>query len=257
MALDLGTKEQYKNDFISSVSHELRTPLTSIKGWAETILAGVDATTQQKGMGVIAHESERLYGIVEELLDFSRLQSGRMTLTISKIDLLAELSEAVYMFTDIARTDQKKLSFEDSGTLSPILADVNRLKQVFINILDNAFKYTGENGKITVTTGEKDNWLWVCIADNGCGIPKEHLANVKKKFYKANQLVRGSGIGLAVVDEIIKLHGGLFDIESEEGKGTTVTVQLPAFAYWLEHPDSSKPLEIEVYLNHLKGTGDT
>lgn len=251
MARELGAAEQMKNDFISSVSHELRTPLTSIKGWAETIMAGADPGTQKRGMGVIAHESERLTGMVEELLDFSRLQSGRMTLTIEKVDLIAELGEAVYMFTDLAATEQKKLFYEENAVLSPMLGDTNRLRQVFINILDNAFKYTGEQGKITIQTGEKDNWLWISIADNGCGIPEEHLANVKKKFYKANQMVGGSGIGLAVVDEIVRLHGGDFRIESEEGKGTTVTLKFPSLSYWLQNPEQAGTPEIQRYLKEL------
>lgn len=256
MAHELGAAEQMKNDFISSVSHELRTPLTSIKGWAETVMAGVDPTTQKKGIGVIIHESERLYGIVEELLDFSRLQSGRMKLSLDKIDLMAELGEAVYMFTDLARTEQKILSFEENTILSPMLGDVNRLKQVFINILDNAFKYTQENGKITVTAKETEDWLCISIADNGCGIPQEHLINVKKKFYKANQLVRGSGIGLAVVDEIVKQHAGIFEIDSTENAGTTVTVKFPSFTYLIQHPDEPYPTEIQEYLNHYLQKGE-
>ncbi|WP_242964922.1 sensor histidine kinase [Scatolibacter rhodanostii] len=255
MARELGASEQMKNDFISSVSHELRTPLTSIKGWAETITAGVDPTTEKRGMGVIIHESERLYSIVEELLDFSRLQSGRMVLNIAKIDLMAELGEAVYMFTDLARTEQKQFTYEENAILSPILADVNRLKQIFINILDNAFKYTDENGEINVSTEESDGWISVSISDNGCGIPQEHLLNVKKKFYKANQVVRGSGIGLAVVDEIIKLHGGTFSIQSKEGRGTTVTVQFPTLAFIEQHPDEAYIPEIQTYLNNHNEKG--
>ncbi|MEG1426519.1 MAG: HAMP domain-containing sensor histidine kinase, partial [Oscillospiraceae bacterium] len=203
MAEELGNTEKMKNDFISSVSHELRTPLTAIKGWAETIgSGGQDRATEEKGMQVIIKEAARLSGIVEELLDFSRIQSGRMSLMLNKIDLLAELDEAVFLFTDRARTERKKLIYEEGTMLSPILGDVNRLRQVFVNILDNALKYTDEGGTVMVVPSEKDGIISVAIADNGCGIPPEHLPNVKKKFYKANQVVRGSGIGLAVADEI-------------------------------------------------------
>ncbi len=228
MAVELGAAEKMKNEFISSVSHELRTPLTAIKGWAETLQSGgMDPSTYEKGMSVIIRESERLSGLVEELLDFSRMQNGRMTLMMEKIDLLAELGEAVYMFSDRAKAEHKYLLYEEPTMLSPVLGDINRLRQVFVNIIDNALKYTSEGGTIQVTVSEQDGLIRVVISDNGCGIPAEHLPNVKKKFYKANQTVRGSGIGLALADEIMKLHGGQLDIESHENIGTAVTITIP------------------------------
>lgn len=230
MADELGENERMKNDFISSVSHELRTPLTAIKGWAETMQAGdTDKNTFDRGMSIIISESERLSGIVEELLDFSRMQGGRMTLTMDKIDLLAELGEAVYIFSERAKTERKYLLYEEPSMLSPVLGDINRLRQVFVNVLDNALKYTSEGGTISVTANEEDGFIRVVISDNGCGIPAEHLPNIKKKFYKANQTVRGSGIGLALADEIMALHSGSLDIESHENVGTAVTIRIPTF----------------------------
>ena len=228
MAVELGAAEKLKNEFISSVSHELRTPLTAIKGWAETLQGGgMDSGTYEKGMNVIIRESERLSGLVEELLDFSRMQNGRMTLMMEKIDLLAELGEAVYMFSDRAEAEHKYLLYEEPAMLSPVLGDINRLRQVFVNIIDNALKYTAEGGTVEITAKEQTGFIRVVISDNGCGIPAEHLPNVKKKFYKANQTVRGSGIGLALADEIMKLHGGQLDIESHENVGTAVTITIP------------------------------
>ncbi len=228
MAVELGNAEQMKNDFISSVSHELRTPLTAIKGWAESMQSGeIDRSTFDKGMGVIIRESERLSGIVEELLDFSRMQSGRMTLMMDRIDILAELGEAVYMFSDRARAEHKYLLYEEPAMLSPVLGDINRLRQVFVNIIDNALKYTEEQGTVSISAYEEAGYIKVQIVDTGCGIPTEHLPNVKKKFYKANQTVRGSGIGLALADEIIMLHRGTLDVESQENTGTAVTIKIP------------------------------
>ena len=228
MAVELGAAEKLKNEFISSVSHELRTPLTAIKGWAETLQGGgMDSSTYEKGMNVIIRESERLSGLVEELLDFSRMQNGRMTLMMEKIDLLAELGEAVYMFSDRAEAEHKFLLYEEPAMLSPVLGDINRLRQVFVNIINNALKYTAEGGTVEITAKEQTGFIRVVISDNGCGIPAEHLPNVKKKFYKANQTVRGSGIGLALADEIMKLHGGQLDIESHENVGTAVTITIP------------------------------
>ncbi len=248
MAGELGAAEQMKNDFISSVSHELRTPLTAIKGWAETLQGGVDRETSEKGMNVIIRESERLSGLVEELLDFSRLQNGRMRLIVSRLDILAELDEAVYMFTDRARTEHKTLHYEETPTLPPVYGDVDRLRQVFVNILDNALKYTQSGGTITVLSRGDMGWVRVIISDTGCGIPAEHLPNVKKKFYKANQLVRGSGIGLAVADEIVAMHGGTLDIQSVEGKGTTITISLPTCACVEENPQLVENPEIVKFI---------
>ena len=242
MAVELGAAEKMKNEFISSVSHELRTPLTAIKGWAETMQGGgMDDETFDKGMSVIIRESERLSGIVEELLDFSRMQSGRMTLTMDKIDILAELGEAVYMFSERAKSEHKYLLYEEPRMLSPVLGDINRLRQVFVNILDNALKYTDEGGTISVVASEENGYIRVAISDNGCGIPPEHLPNVKKKFYKANQTVRGSGIGLALADEIMRLHSGSLEIESHENVGTVVTIRIPAFLE--KAPDAAQDTE--------------
>lgn len=227
MAEELGAAERMKNEFISSVSHELRTPLTAIKGWAETLRDGADKATEEKGMAVIIRESERLSGLVEELLDFSRLQNGRMQLVAERMDLLAELDEAVYLFTERARTEGKALIYEENEGLAPVYGDRNRLRQVFVNIIDNALKYTEAGGSVTVSSQVDQKRVQVIVRDTGCGIPAEHLPNVKKKFYKANQLVRGSGIGLAVADEIIAMHHGTLELESREGEGTKVIISIP------------------------------
>ena len=248
MAGELGAAERMKNDFISSVSHELRTPLTAIKGWAETLRLGADQETAEKGMTVIIRESARLSGLVEELLDFSRLQSGRMRLSAARLDILAELDEAVYLFTDRARTERKELTYEENTSLSPVYGDRDRLRQVFVNIIDNALKYTQAGGVITVSSREAMGYVEVTVSDTGCGIPAQHLPNVKKKFYKANQLVRGSGIGLAVADEIVRLHGGVLEVESQEGVGTSVTISLPTCARLENDPQLSDLPEISKFI---------
>lgn len=245
MAGELGTAEKMKNDFISSVSHELRTPLTAIKGWAETMQMGgaSDTRTMEKGMGVIIHETERLSGIVEELLDFSRMQNGRMVLMMDRIDLLAELDEAVYMYRERAISEHKHLVYEEPEIVSPVLGDRNRLRQVFVNIIDNALKYTPAEGVVNISIREENNYLKVIISDNGCGIPAEHMPHIKDKFYKANQTQRGSGIGLAVADEIMKLHSGRLDIQSEENVGTVVTISIPVMKAQQEEPNAEPPEE--------------
>ena len=142
-------------------------------------------------------------------------------------DLLAELDEAVYLFTERARTEGKALIYQENECLAPVYGDRNRLRQVFVNILDNALKYTEAGGSVTVSSQVEAERVRVMVEDTGCGIPAEHLPNVKKKFYKANQLVRGSGIGLAMADEIIAMHNGGLELESKEGEGTKVVIFFP------------------------------
>ncbi len=229
MAGELGTADKMKNEFISSVSHELRTPLTAIKGWAETMqMDGFnDKRTLEKGMGIIIKETERLGGIVEEVLDFSRIQQDRMVLIMDKVDILAELDESIYMQKERAAKENKHIIYEAPEMLPPVIGDRNRLRQVFINIIDNALKYSKSDGVVNITVENIADKIIITISDNGCGISAADLPKVKQKFYKANQTVRGSGIGLAVADEIVNLHHGELDIDSVEGMGTTVSVTLP------------------------------
>jgi len=229
MARELGASERLKNDFISSVSHELRTPLTAIKGWAETMQGcGIpDKETFDKGMDIIVKESSRLTGIVEELLDFSRMQNESMVLRMEKLDILAEIEDVLYMLRDRAISEQKHLLYDQPEIMPPVMADKNKLKQVFINIIDNALKYTPAEGVVGVQVIHEDDTIKIVVTDTGCGIAPDDLPRVKDKFFKANQSVRGSGIGLAIADEIVVKHGGTLDIESGIGVGTTVTITLP------------------------------
>ena len=229
MAFELDAAERLKNDFISSVSHELRTPLTAIQGWAETILSdgGHDSKMLERGMGVIIGETGRLSSMVEELLDFSRMQSGRLKLIRTPIDALAELAEAVLMYTQRAEREGIELTFDDDGVSVPVYGDKNRLRQVFINIIDNAIKYSDRGGKVTITTEHDSKQLIIRVADTGIGIRAEDLPQVKTKFFKADSTRRGSGIGLAVADEIITRHDGTLEMDSVYGEGSTVTIILP------------------------------
>lgn len=227
MANGLENSEQIKNDFISSVSHELRTPLTAIKGWSETLNLGYDPETFAKGMKVITGETKRLERMVEELLDFSRIQSGHFTLQMSTIDAIAELEDAMLIYIDKAKKESVVLSYNEPEFLCPVYGDKNRLRQVFINIIDNALKYTEAGGSIDVLAEKNDDAVTITVTDSGVGIAPEDLPKVKQKFYKANSTKHGSGIGLAVADEIISLHGGLLEVESELGYGTTVIITLP------------------------------
>ena len=228
MAGELDLAERMKNEFISSVSHGLRTPLTAIKGWGETVLASQnDQEVLRKGLDVIINESERLSNIVEDLLDFSRLQNGQFSFKMEKCDVTAELEEAVLTYTDAANRAGVELIFDQGEEIPLITADGGRLRQVFINIIDNAMKYTPQGGKILADVHSDGGSVTVMISDTGCGIPEEELDRVTAKFYKGKKATHGSGIGLAVADEIVQAHGGMLDISSTERVGTTVTITLP------------------------------
>ena len=230
MAGELDKTERMKNEFISSVSHELRTPLTSIKGWVETIAAIRDPADPnfRRGVQVISSEADRLYSMVEELLDFSRMQNG-LKLDLQLLDLVAEVSDAAIMVERRVELEGLHLAYDEPEEPMPVMADPARLRQVFINVLDNAVKYSPPHGTVRMDVLSDGNSAFVNISDEGRGIAPDDLENVKVKFFKGKGAVRGSGIGLAVVDEIVTALDGSVDIQSEVGRGTTVTVRLPLY----------------------------
>lgn len=226
MAEELGKSDELKNEFISSVSHELRTPLTAIKGWAETMSRpDTDRATIEKGTQIILGETERLYGMVENLLDFSRLQNADMRFTKEKLDLVAEIEEVAIMFTPRCNQNGLQLVYEGTEDIIPVYGDKARLKQVMVNLLDNAIKYTPAGGRIEIKLDfdKENNVVKVSVEDNGKGIHAEDIQKVTQKFYKGKGAKRGSGIGLALVNEIITAHGGEFIVESEYGVFTRMT----------------------------------
>lgn len=229
MAREISETDKMKNDFISTISHELRTPLTAIKGWGETLLqiGNSDPVLMQRGMNIIINESGRLAELVEELLDFSRMQNGRLSLNKERIDVLAELDEAVFVFKERSAKDGIELIYNAPTECAPMEGDPHRIKQVFVNILDNAFKYTSQGGKVGVSAQVLERKINILISDTGCGISAEDLPKVKEKFFKSNVSVQGAGIGLAVASEIVKMHGGELEIASILGEGTTVTITFP------------------------------
>ena len=231
MAEGLEETEKMKNEFISSVSHELRTPLTSIRGWVETLRTLDDPTDEnyRKGLEIINNETARLYNMVEELLDFSRLQNGRLKMECRPLDLVAELTDAVLFCEARIQREGLLLAYAEPEEMIPVYADPDRLRQVFINILDNAIKYSAPGGRITVKIWQGEYKAFIEIIDQGRGIPPEDLENVKTKFYKGSNSVRGSGIGLALVDSIMTALDGTMDLKSTLGRGTVVTLGLPIY----------------------------
>ena len=230
MSSKIAQNEKMQAEFISQLSHELRTPLTVINGWSETLMAdeNMDADTRQ-GMKIISSEAERLTEMVMDLLDFTRMQDGRMTLSVEPTDIRGEFEDTVYMYGSRLKQDGIQLHYLDSDEDIPeIVCDPKRLRQVFLNILDNAAKHGGEGKRIEASMSWEDEMVVVRIRDFGPGIPEDEIPLVKKKFYKGSSKARGTGIGLAVCDEIVEMHGGTLTLENAEGGGTLVTIRLPS-----------------------------
>ena len=230
MSMKISQAEKIQQEFISSVSHELRTPLTAISGWAETLSVDPGSNLEQtkRGLGIILKESRRLTTMVEELLEFTKMRDGRFTLRVESVDLASELEDAVYTYFELFRQEGIEVCYTGpDDDIPPIVADSERMKQVFCNVLDNAAKHGGSGKRIDVSAAREGNSFVIRVRDYGPGIPEAELPFVKQKFYKGSSKARGSGIGLAVCDEIVHLHGGTFDIANADGGGAVVTIALP------------------------------
>ncbi|MCK8486791.1 HAMP domain-containing histidine kinase [Paenibacillus sp. MBLB2552] len=230
MAEEIVRSNQIKDDFISSISHELRTPLTGIKGWSETLTSGgFDPEETKIGMGIIAKETDRLIGLVEEILDFSKLQSNEMKLVIGEVNLKELLQETMLNVWAKAEQKQIQLKLEDKTEGSSIISgDGNRLKQVFLNVVDNAIKFSHEQSWIHLVISRVENErVRVEVIDTGIGISEEYLNKVKDRFFQVNHQGGGTGLGLAISQQLVELHHGAMEIQSELGVGTTVSVTLP------------------------------
>ena len=230
MADEIGRNEALKKDFVSSISHELRTPLTSIKGWGETLLYTSEIEPDSDldiGLKIITSEADRLKDMVEELLDFSKLESHQMK--VYKRDVsVRKIVQSVYAQM-LPRAGGARIQCTFTGEDTLINADANRLRQVFINLIANSIKFVAkEDPQINILVEGMEDKVIVKISDNGIGISSDNIEKVKEKFFKENVNSQGGGIGLALVDEIVKLHDGEMIISSNPGEGTEITVILPA-----------------------------
>ncbi|MDU5229049.1 MAG: HAMP domain-containing sensor histidine kinase [Anaerococcus sp.] len=223
-------REDMKNEFISSVSHELRTPLTSIKGWAITLQSKdiqQNADMLNQGLSIIESEGDRLSMMVEDLLDFSRLQSSNFKYDKDKIDIIELVKQVHTQLAPRATNEGIEFTFTSIYKSIMVYADKNRMKEVFINIIDNAIKFTSEGGKIDILIDQIDDNVSVTVKDNGEGIKEDEIAFVSSKFYKGSSSKSQTGLGLSICEEIIKGHYGKLIIKSKYGSGTSVIVEIP------------------------------
>lgn len=221
--------DRLKNEFMASISHELRTPLTSIKGWAYTIRTGDLTNTPEilDGLEIIETESDRLSALVNQLLDFSKFISGKITLNKDYIDMKAVILLVKKEMSPKAIRSNINFYIDLEENLPFLLADENRIKQLLINLLDNAFKFTPENGYIKLAAKVLSAQLQISVEDSGAGISPEDLSHVTEKFFKGNNKFSSNGIGLSICKEIVELHNGRLEINSVLNKGTSILIHLP------------------------------
>lgn len=229
MSEKVAQADKATTEFVSQISHELRTPLTAITGWSETLQ--YDPAIQGdslRGVTIISKEADRLTSMVTDLLEFTRIQDGRFNLRIELIDIAAELEDSIFTYGELMKQAGVDVSYDAPDFDIPLISgDPERLKQVFLNLLDNATKHGGDGKAVEVVLKTTSNSVLISIRDHGHGIPAAELPFVKNKFYKGSSKNRGSGIGLAVCDEIISRHGGKLIIANAEGGGCIATIQLP------------------------------
>jgi len=231
---DLKNAEQMRREFVANVSHELRTPVTSIRSYAETLESAngtMDPETEQHFLEVIVGESDRMTKIVQDLLMLSKFDAGSVMFDFDRFSFEKSVRD-VY---DAQKLEAEKHhhSFELSfkGNMPAIRGDRQRIEQVLINMISNAIKYTHDGGRISVTAGQKDDCVWCSVRDNGIGIPKEDAQRIFERFYRVDKARSresgGTGLGLSIAYEIVERHDGKIEVQSQKGKGTTITVTLP------------------------------
>lgn len=229
MSEKIARSDKATAEFISQISHELRTPLTAILGWSETLQYDPAIKDESlRGVKIISNEAERLTGMVADLLEFTRIQDGRFNLRMELVDIAAELEDSLFTYGKLMSEAGIEVNYEPPEYDIPLISgDPERLKQVFLNLLDNAAKHGGDGGKVDITLALRKDNVIIRIRDYGKGIPAGELPFVKNRFYKGSSKNRGSGIGLAVCDEIISRHGGRLSIANAEGGGCIAEICLP------------------------------
>ncbi|MEH7458689.1 PAS domain-containing sensor histidine kinase [Bacillus pseudomycoides] len=228
---ELKKLEQMRKDFLANVSHELKTPITSIKGFSETLLDGAMENQQfcEHFLHIILKESERMQGLIEDLLDLSKIEQQGFKLNMGTVDIKGLLEE-IQMVLDKKSEDKEIVLQVDVNKPVSVIGDSSRLKQIFINLINNAIVYTPSGGTVSVTLFEDDHSAYIKVSDTGIGISKEEIPRIFERFYRVDKArsrnTGGTGLGLSIVKHLVEAHHGTITVESEVGVGTTFTVAL-------------------------------
>jgi two-component system phosphate regulon sensor histidine kinase PhoR len=228
---ELHRLENVRRDFVANVSHELRTPLTSIRAVVETLEAGAidDPDVAMDFLGRIVGEVERLNALVEDLLDFARMEAGRAPLQIEKIDIGKAVRRGAERLMPQVERAGLTLTFDIAEVLTEIAVDIKRIEQVLLNLIHNAIKFTPAGGEISVSVSRQNQDIVIKVKDTGIGIEEEEQGRLFERFYKSDKARRsdGTGLGLAIAKHIVQLHGGTLWVDSVPGEGATFTFTLP------------------------------
>lgn len=225
--------EQVRTDFVSNVTHELKTPLTSIRGFVETLRAGAinDPDVAEKFLEIIDIEAERLYMLINDILQLSEIESSKEDTNISTVNLKAVIGEVLSILNEVAGKKGVTLVDETSDEPINIEANRNRLKQMLINLIDNGIKYNKDNGSVTIKARRLEGRIVITVRDTGIGIDRKHFSRIFERFYRVDKgrsrSMGGTGLGLSIVKHIVNLYNGDINVDSEPGKGTKFTISLP------------------------------
>lgn len=230
---ELKRLEQVRRDFVANVSHELRTPVTVIRGYAETLLGGALTTDPERAgafLEKIHRHAERLASLIGDLLILSELESGETSPELAPVVIAGVAGHVCALLEEKARGKKISIAMQGLGEALPVLADRGKLEQVMVNLLDNAIKYTPENGSIAISAAEAEGMVSIAVTDSGIGIPPKELSRIFERFYRVDAARSreqgGTGLGLAIVKHIVQLHGGSVSVESTPGKGSTFSFTL-------------------------------
>ncbi len=230
---ELRRLEKIRKDFVANVSHELRTPVASIKGYAETLLDGAikDKKNAEDFLKIILSDADRLASLINDLLELSRIESGKMQLSIKDCPVKPVCDQVFNLVKKQAEIKSLSLSLELPEKLSPVRADQEKFAQVLLNLIDNAIKYTLPGGSIRLSAEETKEEVKITVADTGIGIPQEDLSRIFERFYRVDKArsreLGGTGLGLSIVKHIVQAHGGSISVESELEKGSSFSLFLP------------------------------
>lgn len=224
--------EKVRMEFVANVSHELRTPLTSIKGFVETLKRGAidERENAVNFLDIIERHTDRLNQLITDLLDLSRVETGKKKMDFQPIKVEELINRAVSHFMEISNKNRPKIKYNIPSDLPMVLADEEGIETVLKNLLDNAVKYTPKRGEINITSTDKDDYIEIAVVDNGIGIPSSDLPRIFERFYCVDKArsreLGGTGLGLSIVKHIIEAHGGTVGVESEVGEGSRFTFTL-------------------------------
>ena len=223
--------DEMKSRFFANISHEFRTPLTLIFGPAKDVIEETNEPSTKRKVGIIKRNASRLYSLVNQLLDLSKLEAGKMKLEASEQNIIRLLKGYFLSFTSLAERKKIILKFNSLEDSLNVYVDKDKLEKIINNLLSNAFKFTPEGGKIDFTVVKLDSYAEIRVADSGMGIAEERLDKIFDRFYQVDgsqtRESEGTGIGLALTKELVELHKGKIEVESQYGKGTTFKVLLP------------------------------